>query len=115
LSTYDSRGGIEPLAALGGQLRDLGAEAVVCAPPDCAERLAEVGLPLVPVGEPVRQLVHGAKPPSEADVPRIAAELMATWFSEVAAAAVARTIRTDGAAVAANLLSEAVSLRPVGG
>jgi vancomycin aglycone glucosyltransferase len=87
LSTYDSRGGIEPLAALGGQLRALGAEAVVCAPPDCAERLAEVGLPLVPVGEPVRQLVHGTKPPSEADVPRIAAELMATWFSEVAAAA----------------------------
>jgi vancomycin aglycone glucosyltransferase len=30
----------------------------VCAPPDCAERLAEVGVPLVPVGPPVRQLVQ---------------------------------------------------------
>ena len=87
LSTYDSRGGVEPLAALAVQLRALGAEALVCAPPDCAERLAEVGVPLVPVGEPVRKLVHGAKPPSEADVPRLAAELIAAWFDKVTAAA----------------------------
>ena len=59
----------------------------MCAPPDCAERLAEVGLPLVPVGEPVRALVHGAKPPSPEDVPRLTAELIATWFDKVAAAA----------------------------
>jgi vancomycin aglycone glucosyltransferase len=45
LSTYDSRGGVEPLVALAVRLRDLGAEALVCAPPDCAERLAEVGVP----------------------------------------------------------------------
>ena len=64
LSTYDSRGGIEPLAGLAVQLRALGSEVVVCGPPDCAERLAEVGIPLVPVGEPVRPLVHGAAPPS---------------------------------------------------
>src|SRR5215471_7910570 len=87
LSTYDSRGGVEPLAALAVQLRALGAEALVCAPPDCAERLAEVGVALVPVGEPVRSLVHGATPPSEADVPRLAAELIASWFDRVAAAA----------------------------
>jgi UDP:flavonoid glycosyltransferase YjiC (YdhE family) len=62
LSTYDSRGGVEPLVALAVRLQALGAEALVCAPPDCAERLAEVG-------EPVRPLVHGATP-SEADVPR---------------------------------------------
>jgi vancomycin aglycone glucosyltransferase len=86
LSTYDSRGGVEPLVALGVRLRELGADALVCAPPDCAERLAEVGLPLVPVGEPVRALVHGATPPSPDDVPRLAAELIATWFDKVAAA-----------------------------
>jgi vancomycin aglycone glucosyltransferase len=63
LSTYDSRGGIEPLVALGVRLRALGAEVLVCAPPDCAERLAEVGVPLVPAGEPVRALVHRATPP----------------------------------------------------
>jgi vancomycin aglycone glucosyltransferase len=80
LSTYDSRGGIEPLAALGVRLRELGAEAVVCGPPDCAERLAEVGLPLVPVGEPVRALVLRAMPPSPDDMPKLIGELIATWF-----------------------------------
>jgi len=87
LSTYDSRGGVEPLAALGVRLLALGAEVLVCAPPDCAERLAEVGVPLVPAGEPVRALVHGATPPSAAGVPRRAAELIAGWFDKVAAAA----------------------------
>jgi hypothetical protein len=70
LSTYDSRGGVEPLVALAVRLQAIGAEVRVCAPPDCAERLAEVGVPLVPVGQPVRPLVHGATPPSAADVPR---------------------------------------------
>jgi vancomycin aglycone glucosyltransferase len=87
LSTYDSRGGIEPLAALGVKLRELGAEAVVCGPPDCAKRLAEVGLPLVPVGDPVRALVHRATPPSPDDMPRLVGELIATWFDKVVPAA----------------------------
>jgi vancomycin aglycone glucosyltransferase len=87
LSTYDSRGGVEPLAGLAVRLRELGAEVRVCAPPDCAERLAEVGVPLVPAGEPVRALVHGPKPPSPEDVPRLTAELIATWFDKVGAAA----------------------------
>ena len=87
LSTYDSRGGIEPLLALAVQLRALGAEVRVCGPPDCADRLAEAGVPLVPAGEPVRALVHRAAPPSPDDVPRVTAELIATWFSKVAVAA----------------------------
>ena len=33
-------------------------------------RLAEVGVPLVPVGQPVRPLVHGATPLPAAGVPR---------------------------------------------
>jgi vancomycin aglycone glucosyltransferase len=69
------------------RLRELGAEVRVCAPPDWAERLAEVGVPLVPVGPPVRQLVHGATRPSVADVPRIAAELIAEQFDKLPAAA----------------------------
>jgi vancomycin aglycone glucosyltransferase len=87
LSTYDSRGGIEPLLALAVRLQALGAEVLVCAPPDCAERLAEVGVPLVPAGEPVRALVHRTTPPSPDDVPRLTAELIVTWFDKVAAAA----------------------------
>jgi vancomycin aglycone glucosyltransferase len=86
-STYGSRGDVEPLVGLAVRLRELGAEVLMCAPPDCAERLAEVGVPLVPVGRPVRSLVHGAKPPSAADVPRLAAELIAAQFDTLAAAA----------------------------
>jgi vancomycin aglycone glucosyltransferase len=44
LSTYDSRGGVEPLVGLAVRLRAPGAEAWMCAPPDCAERLAAVGV-----------------------------------------------------------------------
>ncbi len=87
LSTYGGRGDVEPLAGLAVGLRALGAEVRVCAPPDCAERLAEVGVPLVPVGPPVRQLVHGATRPSVADVPRLAAELIAEQFDKLPAAA----------------------------
>jgi vancomycin aglycone glucosyltransferase len=87
LSTYDTRGGVEPMVALAVQLRALGAEVRVCAPSDCAERLAEVGVPLVPLGPPVRPLVHGATPRSSADLPRRIAALTAAAFDNVAAAA----------------------------
>jgi vancomycin aglycone glucosyltransferase len=87
LSTYDSRGGVEPLMALAVALREAGAEATVCAPPDCAERLAEAGVRHVPVGMPVRDLVHGASPPGPGEVPRIADRLMAEQFDVLAKAA----------------------------
>jgi vancomycin aglycone glucosyltransferase len=58
------------MVGLAVQLRALGAEVRVCAPPDFAELLAGVGAPLVPVGQPVRPMVHGATPPSAADLPR---------------------------------------------
>ena len=50
----------------------------MCAPPDFAELLARVDVPLVPVGQSVRALVHGATPPSTADAPRVAADLVAS-------------------------------------
>jgi vancomycin aglycone glucosyltransferase len=87
LSTYGSRGDVEPMVGLAVRLRAFGAEVRVCAPPDCAERLAEVGVPLVPVGQPVRPLVTGARSPSAADVPQRAAELIAAQFDTVTAAA----------------------------
>jgi vancomycin aglycone glucosyltransferase len=108
LSTYDSRGGVEPLLGLAVQLRALGAEVLVCAPPDCAERLADAGVPLVPAGEPVRLLMHRATPPSPADVPRLTAELIADWFGKVAAAA-----EGCDALVASGLISVAAAARSV--
>jgi vancomycin aglycone glucosyltransferase len=39
LSTYGSRGDVEPVVALAVRLRELGVQVRVCAPPDFAERL----------------------------------------------------------------------------
>jgi vancomycin aglycone glucosyltransferase len=110
LSTYDSRGGVEPLVGLAVRLRALGAEVRVCAPPDeeFAERLAGVGVPLVPVGQPVRPLVTGATPPSAAGLPRRAAELIAAQFEKLTAAA-----EGCDALVASGLLPAAVGARSV--
>jgi vancomycin aglycone glucosyltransferase len=38
------------MTGLAVQVRTAGAQVRVCAPPDCAERLAGVGGPLVPIG-----------------------------------------------------------------
>lgn len=87
VSTYGSRGDLEPLVGLAVRLRELGAEARVCAPPDedFAQRLAGAGVPLVPVGRSARALTTGAPAPSS--LPQRAAELIAGQFEAVTAAA----------------------------
>ena len=87
LSTYGSRGDVEPMVGLAVQSRALGAEVRVCAPPAFAELLVRVGVPLVPIGQPVRPPMTGATPPAAADLPPRAAELVAGRFDTVAAAA----------------------------
>ncbi|MGW1026395.1 glycosyltransferase [Streptomyces sp. NPDC002577] len=89
LSTYGSRGDVEPLVGLAVTLRGLGAEVRVCAPPDeeFAELLAGVGVPLVPVGRSARALTAAAPPPSAGNLPQRAAELIAGQFEAVTAAA----------------------------
>ncbi|MFI6604453.1 glycosyltransferase [Nonomuraea sp. NPDC050536] len=89
LSTYGSRGDVEPIAGLAVRLRELGAEVRVCAPPDedFAQRLAGVGVPMVPVGPSARALTTSARPPSSANLPQRAAELIAGQFDAVTAAA----------------------------
>ncbi|MER8045746.1 glycosyltransferase [Streptomyces sp. NPDC094032] len=89
LSAYDSRGGVEPLVGLAVRLRGLGAEVLVCAPPDeeFARRLAGVGVEMVPTGASVRDLVSGRVPPSPGGVPRRAAELVAAFHENVSAVA----------------------------
>ena len=87
LSTWGSRGDVEPMLALAVRLRELGAEVRLCAPPDFAERVADVGVAMVPLGRSVRELVHGATPSTPADAPRVAADLVAAQFDTVPAAA----------------------------
>ncbi|TDC21633.1 glycosyltransferase [Streptomyces sp. 8K308] len=89
LTTWGSRGDVEPLAGLAAALRELGAEARVCAPPDeeFAALLARVGVPLVPLGPTVRSVVAGARPPTVDDAFRLARELVAARFETLTAAA----------------------------
>jgi vancomycin aglycone glucosyltransferase len=90
LSTWGSRGDVEPLLGLAMAVRELGGQVRMCAPPDFADLLARVDVPMVPAGKSVRDQVHGvqgSKPLTPADAPRVAAELVAAQFETVAAAA----------------------------
>ena len=59
LSTYGSRGDVQPLVGLGLALQALGVEALVSAPADAefAELLHRADLPLAPAFMPVRQWI----------------------------------------------------------
>ncbi|MEW2414274.1 glycosyltransferase [Streptomyces sp. NPDC046866] len=89
LSAYDSRGGVEPLVGLAVRLQELGAQVLVCAPPDeeFEKRLAVVGVQMVPTGTSVRDLVTGKVPPTAGGVPKRAAELVAAFHQNVTAVA----------------------------
>ncbi|WP_285752460.1 glycosyltransferase [Lentzea sp. NBRC 105346] len=78
LTTWGSRGDVEPLAALAVALRELGADARVCAPPDddFAVLLARAGVPHVPMGPSVRSVVENPKP----DAFQLAPQLVASRF-----------------------------------
>jgi len=89
LSTYGSRGDVEPMAALAVALQALGAEAIVSAPPDqeFADLLARAGVPLAPAFMPIRQWVgERAKPASTADFLKLASDMMAGQFDAISAA-----------------------------
>ncbi len=89
LSTYGSRGDVEPIAALAAQLRASGAEALVCAPPDAefARLLDGAGVPMVAAGAAVRPLVTGASTPPAGDLSQQAAAMIAEQYARITAAA----------------------------
>jgi vancomycin aglycone glucosyltransferase len=89
LSTWGSRGDIEPLAALALRLRELGADVRVCAPPDVEfeELFARGGAALIPLGPSTRSVAAGLKAPSPDAAFKLAAELVAARFETLPAAA----------------------------
>ncbi|QUQ67582.1 glycosyltransferase [Kutzneria sp. CA-103260] len=82
VTAYGSRGDVEPVVALAARLRELGAEATVCAPPDeeFVALMARAGVPHVPLGPSVRELMSAAKP----DPFRLAAGLVDERFDTLA-------------------------------
>jgi Glycosyltransferase family 28 N-terminal domain len=82
LSTWGSRGDVEPLLGLALALGGHGVDVRMCAPPDFAERVAEVGVPVVPLGFPVRELAASTPSPAE-----VAAALVAQHFEVIGKAA----------------------------
>ena len=88
LSTYGSRGDVEPMAGLAVALQALGAEAVVSAPQDqeFVELLARAGVELSPAFMPVREWIDAAKR-APADLPTYAARMIGAQYEAIGAAA----------------------------
>ncbi|GAA0618396.1 glycosyltransferase [Brevundimonas kwangchunensis] len=88
LTTWGSRGDVEPMAALAVALKAQGAEAVVCAPPEkeFIELLDRAGVEFAPAFMRVRDWIALAgKPPM--DLPRRATEMAFAQFGALKVAA----------------------------
>jgi vancomycin aglycone glucosyltransferase len=86
LVTYGSRGDVEPMVALAVQVRELGADVRVCAPPDeeLAALLAAAGVPVVAFDRPWRSWQRPSTPEERT---RRVAEFIDAQYDTVAAAA----------------------------
>jgi vancomycin aglycone glucosyltransferase len=83
LSTYGSRGDVEPIVALAVQLQALGAEVRMCAPPDkeFTDLLTREGVPLVPFDKPWRSW---ERPPTAEERQQRVADFIAAQYETVA-------------------------------
>jgi vancomycin aglycone glucosyltransferase len=54
LSTIGSRGDVQPLVALGSELKALGNDVMLCVPPDFREWIEGLGMPVTPIGPELR-------------------------------------------------------------
>lgn len=90
LSTFGSRGDVQPLLALAVALRTLGADARVCAPPDeeFVKLFAAAGVPLLPAFRSVRDWIAEMIPKrATISLPKLAAQVMAAQYEAIGKAA----------------------------
>jgi vancomycin aglycone glucosyltransferase len=115
LSTFGSRGDVQPVLGLAVALRALGADARVCAPPDeeFVRLFAAARVPLLPAFTRVREWVAEMLPKRETiSLPKIAAQVMAAQYEAISAAAAAFDGRCD-VMVATGLFSSVAAARSV--
>jgi vancomycin aglycone glucosyltransferase len=111
LSTFGSRGDVQPLLALGVALRALGVDARVCAPPDeeFVKFFAAADVPLLPAFTSVRAWLAELIPKrATISLPKLAAEVMAAQYEAINAAAAGCDLM-----VATGLFSSMVAARSV--
>jgi vancomycin aglycone glucosyltransferase len=116
LSTIGSRGDVQPLLALALELRTLGHECRLCAPPDFRGFVEAYGVPFVPVGPPVRHAGSArqaaAGKPSPESIRQLVADTIASQFATLGKAAVGCDIIVASAALqyAAHSIAELRSI-----
>jgi len=92
LSTFGSRGDVQPMLALATALRSLGADARVCAPADeeFVDLFAAADVPLLPAFRSVREFVKEMIPKrATLSLPKVAGEVMAAQYAAIDAAVAA--------------------------
>ncbi len=92
LSTIGSRGEVQPLVALAVELRTLGVEVRVCAPPDFRGWIDTLGIPFSPIGPELRQTASASRrgpltPPTPERRRQMLEGTVATQFATIPAAA----------------------------
>jgi vancomycin aglycone glucosyltransferase len=90
LSTIGSRGDVQPLVALGLQLKELGQEVHMCVPPDFREWIEGLGMTVTPIGPELRSTGKSnpmATPRTPEQVRQMMESTVATQFETITAAA----------------------------
>ncbi len=116
LTTFGSRGDVQPVLGLAIALRELGADARVCAPSDqeFIELFAAAGVPLLPAFTQVRKWLAEIMPKrATIDLPKLAAQVMAAQYEAISAAAESFGAAGCDAMVTTGLFSSAAAARCV--
>jgi len=90
LSTIGSRGDVQPLVALGLQLKELGQNVHMCVPPDFREWIEGLGITVTPIGPELRSTGKTnpmAARPTPEQIRQMMGGTVATQFETITAAA----------------------------
>jgi vancomycin aglycone glucosyltransferase len=118
LSTIGSRGDVQPVVALAVQLKALGQEVRLCAPPDFRDWIETLGIPFVPIGPELRSTAKSSPArarPSAEQIRQMMEGTVATQFETIPAAAEGCDVIVAGNAlqIAARSVAEQMGIRYV--